>query len=152
MEMLVPDLPPNSPFELFADEAIKILTKRAIRSLQALRETHLQSGDDSVLRDAWDEICVQIQDDQSPLWSASLDTIRAFLTKHCERMPPRDLHSIWRGTDAGFDWLQDVEDGLEDGEIRTYCVEDVVEEVLERVLWKAGDWTNPRIRRYLDRW
>jgi len=66
-------------------------------------------------------------------------------------MPPRDLHSIWRGTDAGVDWLQDVEDGVEDGEGRTYCVEDVVEEVLERVLWKAADWSNRRIQTYLDR-
>ncbi len=144
-------LPPRSPFDVFAGDAIEALTKRTIRSLQALRETHLQSGDDSGLRDAWDEVCVQVQDDFSPLWPAYLDTIRAFLTKHCERMPSRDLHSIWRGTDAGFDWLRDVEDGLEDGEIPTYCIEDVVEEVLENVLEKAGDWTNPRIRRYLDR-
>jgi len=66
-------------------------------------------------------------------------------------MPPRDLHSIWRETDAGLEWLQDVEDGVEDGDGRPYCIEDIVEDLLERVLWKATDWTNPRIRRYLDR-
>jgi len=88
--MPVPDLSPESPFDLFADEAIKVLAKRAIRSLQALRETHLQSGADSGLRDAWDEICVQVQDEESALWEAYLDTIRAFLTRHCERMSTRD--------------------------------------------------------------
>ena len=149
--MPFPHLPPESPFELFAEEAVSILTKRAIRSLQALRETHLHSGDDSGLRDAWDEICVQVQDETSALWPAYLDTVRAFLTKHCERMPPRDLHSIWRGTDAGFDWLQDVEDGVEDGEIQTYCIEDVVGKVLENVLSKAAGWSNRRIQTYLDR-
>lgn len=145
-------LPPRSPFDVFAGEAIEALTRRAIRSLQALRETHLQSGDDTGLRDTWDEICVQVQGEESVFWGAYLDTIRAFLTKHCERVPPLDLHSIWRETDAGLDWQQDVEDGVEDGEVRTYCDEDIVEDLLERVLWKAGDWTNRRIRRYLDRW
>ena len=34
-------LPPRSPFDVFAGEAIESLTKRAIRSLQALRESIL---------------------------------------------------------------------------------------------------------------
>lgn len=85
-------------------------------------------------------------------WNSYLDTIRASLRTHCEKMPSRDLHSIWRETDAGQEWLEAVEDGQEDGEIQTYCDEDIVENLLERALWRAGDWTNRRIRRYQERW
>lgn len=143
---------PESPFDVFADEATAALTVKTIRSLQALRETHLQGGEDSGLRDAWDEICVQVQEEYSVLWEAYTHTMRSILEKHCEKLPPRDLHSIWRRTNGGMDWLQDVEDGVEPDDDRIHCVEDVVEEVLEKVLWKAADWSNPRIRRYLDRY
>ena len=149
--MIDPSFDPESPFDVFADEATRVLTTRTIRSLQALRETHLQSGADSGLRDAWDEICVQVQEEYSLLWEAYAHTIRAVLEKHCDRLPPRDLHSIWRRTGAASDWLQDVEVGLQPDEGQPYCVEEVVEEVMEKILWEAGDWSNHRIRQYLDR-
>ncbi len=153
-------LVPESPLKLFADEATRILTTRTIRSLQALRETHLHAGADSGLRDTWDEICVQVQEEYSPLWEAYAETIRAFLRWHCERMPARDLHSIWRRTDAGYDWqhgMGDWECGEAEARKRLdnqewlYTLDDVVEDLLERLLWKAADWSNRRIRRYIDR-
>ena len=47
-----------------AEQVCQRITRRVIRSLRELVDG-LQSGDDSGLTNAWEEICVQVQGEQS---------------------------------------------------------------------------------------
>jgi hypothetical protein len=62
-----------------AEEAAQRITRKVIAALQGMRDT--LSGDDSELETTWDEICVQIQDEESFFWDTYdeivLDMVRA---------------------------------------------------------------------------
>jgi hypothetical protein len=64
-----------------ASAAYDRLTQSIIRNRQRLTSGEL-SGDDSGLRNVWDEICVQIQYDQSVYWDAYDETTRSVVAAH----------------------------------------------------------------------
>lgn len=51
------------------------ITNQCIVELRKVKET--LSGDDSTLNNAWEEICVQVQDEYSYCWSAYEELIEA---------------------------------------------------------------------------
>jgi hypothetical protein len=59
----------------FAEEICQRLTRKMIDRLQEMKDG-LQSGDGSGLENTWDEICVQIQYEQSIYWDAYDSTVR----------------------------------------------------------------------------
>ncbi len=123
------------------------ITRKAITALQRLTDCKL-SGDDSRLENTWDEICVQVQGDESFAWDAYLDTVKAFLGAEVEKLAAIEREALWLQTEPGCDWLC-----MEEKERDPYpvCNDDIVEYVLhEGVLAEAGRWSNPRIRAYLD--
>lgn len=58
-----------------AEAAAKRIARRVILGLQRMH--HTLSGDDSELVTTWDEICVQVQYEQSFFWDAYDETVRA---------------------------------------------------------------------------
>ncbi|MBI2320562.1 MAG: hypothetical protein HYU88_00290 [Chloroflexi bacterium] len=50
-----------------AERASKRIARRTVVALQRMKDG-LQSGEDSGLRNLWDEICVQMQGQQSVFW------------------------------------------------------------------------------------
>ena len=145
--------PPTTLTESLAREGVRRITHHVIRDLQQLRGGHVQSGADSGLRDVWDEICVQVQFEQSPLWASYVGVLEVIVERHASRVAPTRLYTIWLETDSGQDWLDEIEDASDgESDVRTYCLEDVVEYLRDQVLGLAADWSNVRIRRYLERW
>jgi hypothetical protein len=131
------------------------ICRRVIRTLQGMRDA-LHSGDDSGLRDAWDEFCVQVQSEESVFREAYEDTVRQVIAEEIRRLPPTVRETIWLQTDAGIDWTVEMSDTDEgrpvDRRALPVADEDVVDYLYrEYVLAQAGDWSNPRIRAYLDR-
>ena len=103
---------------LVADLAANVearVTRRVICQLRKI--TTRLSGDDSPLRDAWDEICVQVQGQESVFWSAYLDTIDMTITAFVKDLPQHELAALWLETDRGFDWLFDQDWDDEGAEI-----------------------------------
>lgn len=128
-----------------AKEAVKRLVRCVILELQRMRE--LLSGDDSGLANVWDEICVQKQSEESFLWDAYDDTVRATVEKVLEKVSITEVQAIWLQTDEGEDWLVDNDE--EDSDI-PWFQDDVVEYIMQEVYGVAANWSNRRIRRYLD--
>src|SRR5687768_9725323 len=88
------------------NRALETAVRRTIRELQALKEAIL-SGDDSGLTNTWDEICVQVQFEQSFQWSVYEETAKMLLQRQLEALPILDISAAWLRTDAGFDWVVD---------------------------------------------
>ena len=63
----------------FAMEACERITRKTIRILQKM-DYCLMAGDDSGLTSTWDQVCVQIQGEESGTWEAYESTIEDILT------------------------------------------------------------------------
>ncbi len=130
----------------FADEISERISRKTIYALQKVTDT--LSGDDSVLINAWDEICVQVQYEQSSFWDAYDETVRSFVKTYIEELQPHEKAALWFQTEEGWDWLYDEEGNKEDPPVFD---EDIVQYIVQEYLYvKAGAWTNERIRTYLD--
>ncbi|CEL31708.1 hypothetical protein [Pseudomonas fluorescens] len=127
------------------------LTRRlvvgCIRDLQRMQDC-LLSGDDSPLHSIWEEICVQQQRELSHFWRAYEETITACAEGRIESLQPYELDALWLLTRQGEDWDCEMEDERE-----SYPVfqRDVADYIQDEILNQANNWTNERIRRYLER-
>jgi hypothetical protein len=131
-----------------AEHVARRLTLRAIEDLQSMMEV-LGSGDDSGLESVWEEICVQVQYEQSVMWEAYVETMEGLLFGLVEELPSHEQEALWLVTDTGEEWDCEDEDLRE-----AYPVlhEDTVRYLLnEHLLPEAGRWSNQRISTYLER-
>ena len=133
--------------EEMAARLAKRITRRVVADLQTVRVT--LSGDDSGLENAWEEICVQIQCQDSFFWDAYDDTVRSFVVGRVGLLARDEKDALWLQTEAGFDWRFDHGDNRESVPL----VEDeIVDHLVRKYVYPAAEaWANHRIRRFLDR-
>lgn len=131
-----------------AEQVCRRLTRRLIATLQKMNNG-LLSGEDSGLKNTWDEICTQIQFEESFSWDVYDETVRGLAASDVEKLLPHEREAIWLQTNAADDW------GCEDESRRqAYPVtnEEIVEYLVHEYIYsEAGNWSNQRIRVYLDR-
>jgi hypothetical protein len=130
-----------------AEVACERISRRTIRALQKMAEG-LGSGDDSCLTNAWEEICVQVQGQQSAYWETYEETVRQVLSREVTKLPTYEREAIWLQTREGQDWDAEAEESRD----RYPLVEDQIVEYLkdEHIYSAAADWNNERIRKYLE--
>jgi hypothetical protein len=137
-----------------ADRQCKWICQKTIRFLQKMTEG-MQSGEDSPLESLWDEICVQIQFEQSMFWDFYLDYIQAIIAQEVKKLDAPTTQAIWLQTDAADEFLFRHEEYEEDGDpdeaLEWLCDEDDITNYIlnNYVLSKAADWTNAKIEKYL---
>jgi hypothetical protein len=88
---------------IFAEEIAVRISKKVISALQKIPHTH--SGDDSELINAWDEICVQVQQEYSIMWDAYDYTARSIAISLVEKLKWHERIALWFQTTEGSDWL-----------------------------------------------
>ena len=129
----------------FADEVATRVVNRVVRYLRSITDT--LSGDDSPLTNAWEEICVQVQFEQSICWNVYVETMDLAIEAEIEELQEHEVAAIWFQTSDGEEWgftdSGDREEPLIDKQL-------VVGRIRERLLDKAGEWTNARIRGYIN--
>lgn len=124
----------------------KSMVSRTIRYMQSF--THgLSSGDDSGLKNYWDEYCVQVQDQDSTFKDHYEQLIETFLTAQVAKLAPEQLAALWSQTDEGIDWRFEEEADRVPNPVNST---DVVEHIRRQVESAAGDWSNARIRRFMN--
>ena len=132
----------------FAEEIAERISRKTLSALQKVTDT--LSGDDSELKNAWDEICVQVQDEQSFFWDAYDETVRSFVSGYVEELQSHEKLVLWFQTEEGWDWLYDHGEG--NNEHPPVFVDDILQYLAQEYIYKKADkWTNERIRAYLDR-
>jgi len=103
----------------------------------------MQSGEDTQLKNVWDEVCVQVQGHESVFWEeAYIPTIRNFIVQRLERENSHTKQAIWLQTDEGMEQSDDeAVDAVVDEDV-------IVDYILSSyVLSAAADWTNSRIEK-----
>jgi hypothetical protein len=85
-----------------AEDAAERVTRRVIAALQRL--TSKLSGDDSGLESIWEELCVQMQFQESFAWEAYDETVRANVEEFVADLAPHERDAIWLQTDVGHEW------------------------------------------------
>lgn len=134
-----------------AEAACKRVSRRVIRSLTKMTDG-MWSGDDTPLKNVWDEICVQVQGEESVMWDSHVDYIQSLMLNVLRGIDAATKRAIWLQTDEGIDWSVDSEDQKGDQEQVPFADEDVAEYIVnEFVLSAAADWSNKRIEKYLER-
>lgn len=130
-----------------AEQACQRVTRKIIRDLQELKNG-LLSGDDSGLTNTWEEICVQVQGEESISWSLYGLTLKQLVSREVDRLLPHEREAIWLQTPSGEDW--DAQD--EKSRVEYPVVEDEIVDYLmnEYIYPAAGDWSNKRIRKYVE--
>lgn len=115
----------------------KALVAKVVYDLQKLKgDGYVLSGENSGLKNVWDEICVQIQGEYSFHWEAYESTIFNYIKEHFDNLPDAVKRLI------NYMSLNDELDEMDDSS--------GIREVFNQVLSKASDHTNVRIRTYLD--
>ncbi len=131
-----------------ADEVCSRLTRKLIGTLQSLNNG-LLSGDDSCLKNTCDEICIQVQFQESFYWDVYDETVRRLAASCVENLLPHEREAIWLQTTA-------ADDSFREDELwhHSYPVtnEEIVDYLVDEFVYReAGNWSNRRIRYYLDR-
>jgi hypothetical protein len=124
------------------------ITRRVVRDLQRMDVT--LSGDDSGLKTTWDEVCVQIQYQESVHWEVYEETVRGLVEGYVDELPNYEAEAVWLQTQHGWDW--DCEEP-EDREAQPVVRDHIVEYIIQDCIYvEAGRWSNARIRAFLDRY
>lgn len=139
----------NAEEQIVRALALRLAAKVARKTALALRKMTdtLALGDDTGLENAWEEVCVQIQYEQSVLWDAYEDTIDAIILAHVEKLEQYEMIAIWLQTDEGLSWQADCDDQ----QSPPFSCGEIVEYVRVVHLFDiASKYTNRRILDYLD--
>jgi hypothetical protein len=130
-----------------AGQSARHLTRKVILRLERMKVT--LSGDDSELKTTWDEICAQIQSEESFAWDAYNETVKTLVESYVAELPTHEKEALWLRTDEGIDW--DCEEP-QDREAYPVFEEDVVRYLMSDFVYvEAGRWSNRRIRAFMDR-
>src|SRR5262249_53262429 len=86
-----------------AERQCEHLCRKVILALQKMTDC-LLSGDDSLLKNVWDEMCVQVQGQESGFWEAYLNTLEQLISQQVQPLETTIKQAIWLQTEAGFDW------------------------------------------------
>ncbi|MEB2786380.1 hypothetical protein [Algoriphagus persicinus] len=135
---------PSQVLSVFAQECISKIVSQIIRKLQSFKIT--LSGEDSDLENTWDEICVQLQGEYAYKWDLYEDTVLDLIENEVKKLPFHAQLAIWLETESSYSYDEE-EDDLE----LKYDPSDVCRHIKSIIFQKAGDWSNRRIKRFLER-
>ena len=93
------------------------VVKSGVAALKRKDTEQILSGEDSGLKNVWDEICVQVQSEESVFWGTYLETVEGILLGLVEALNRAERLALWAETDEGWDYVydhRDDEDGCND--------------------------------------
>ena len=151
-------------YENITKSRVEAITKKIVRiviiKLQSYKRDSgmLQSPDDCILCNFWDEICVQAQEEEFVFWSVYEDFILNTVSEVMSgKFVEYDLKMIWLQTDEYWEWsdceFEDEEDLSKyfdnDGFPNAYNKNDVVNYLYHLILNEAANYSNARIEKYI---
>lgn len=132
--------------EALARQVGERLTRKVIAELQRMK-SDLLSGDDSGLQSTWEEICVQVQGEQSFSWDDFPDMVSTLIERSVQELPSYKREALWLQSVEGIDWSYEDEDRRDPDPV---VDKDIIRYLLHDYVFSAAEmWTNARIRAYL---
>ena len=77
--------------------ACENISRTVIRSLTKMTDG-MQSGDGTFLKNIWDEVCVQVQAEESVMWDSYVDTIEVLILDKLAGLDATTKQAIWLQT------------------------------------------------------
>ena len=136
--------------KLISDIAARQCKRIAAKTIRFLKsETNgMQYGDDSGLKNLWDEVCIQVKGEESFLWEVYLEAIESIIRGMTESLDATMRICIWLQTQNGMEWDCEVEPGND----CPFDETDITQHILnEYVLCEANKFKNRRIEKFLER-
>jgi len=130
-----------------AEQARDRVVRAAIRELKCLPAE--LSGDDSGLDNVWEEICVQMQGQQSVEWAAYEITAEQIVSNRLPKLARHERAAMWLQTSNGESWSLDDYDARDRDAVADEA--DVIDHVMEALLGTACDFTGRRVREYVEK-
>ncbi len=141
----------------YATAAREAVVAQAIDALKNCKDT--LSPEDSGLKNVWEEICAQVQGEESCDWDSYLDTMRDFVLIKLEKLPSRDLKALWLKTDEGWSWQYDVNNEepqtnasanqSSDTPSIPFVLDEIAANIVQQLLSLADEYSNKNIDAYL---
>jgi hypothetical protein len=123
------------------------IARQVIRTLQGMTETRM-SGEGSGLTNVWDEVCVQVQFEESVFWDAYAHTVTSLATGEFAKLAEYEKEAVWLQSPEGISWSCEDEGERESAPV--YDPDAIDHLVREFVYAEAGRWSNPQIRKFMD--
>ncbi len=143
----------------FTGLAAKRVAERARTKLRKITDT--LSGDDSGLKNVWEEICVQVQGEESCYWQTYQEVMYDIVRAELESVSKLEKVALWLQTVDGSGWLCDIEEEEQndsgsakrtDVPAAPYDLDAIVEIILDEHLLPMADvYSNRNIERYINR-
>jgi len=143
--------PENRIVSELAEVVCKRIARQTRMALTKMTDCQL-SGEDSPLKNTWEEICVRCQGEESIFGSAYGDTIRSIVREFVQKLQRFEIEAIWLQTDNAFDLTDEEYERENSGEKRPAISESsVVDYIIQNHIYSlAGDWSNKRIREFIE--
>jgi hypothetical protein len=125
-------------FDLYIYHKNQIAGKVVVELQKLNDKDFLLSGEDSGLKNVWEEICVQAQCEYSLYWETYEDTIRNFITDELSNQPP-----VIQELMIHINSLDSTESDEDD-----YF--NCIDEIFDLIIDKAGYFENERIIRFIE--
>lgn len=132
---------------VLANDICEQMCRKVIHYIQNMTYAGL-SGDDSGLKNTWDEICVQLQFERSDYWDVYDHTVIQYTKLLPGSLKEHEKFAIWLQSWEGSGWRG--EDEPEDEEPLIYDDELATHIANEYVYSEAINWSNSRITAYLE--
>lgn len=133
-------------------EIAEIESKKIVRKIILFCQKNTQnllSDEDSGLKNIWDEICVQMQYQESTFWEWYLIFIESYIMEEVKKLNIVIKKTIWLQTMEGIEWEDDEDEEIDHSRV-SIDENDIVQYISRNVLSAACDYTNARIEKYLD--
>ena len=131
------------------------LVIKTVRELQSIKRNSkmMQSAEDGILINLWDEICVQVQGEKSIAWSSYEDFIHTTIYDLLEkRYTMKEYFMLWFLTNEFEECANNCESEDNDFNANTLPpidMQDVVDLIFGEVISSAADYSNTRTEKYL---
>lgn len=135
----------------FADDLSERISKKTILSLKRIKDN--LSGSDTGLKNIWDEVCVQKQDEESFHWDKYEIIIHELISKQIQKLKEHEKLAIWLQTEEGFDWAyKNINHDIENS-ILNFSIQDLSKYISENYVYiEASTFKNKRINKFLARY
>lgn len=131
--------------QTYARELARKVCNKTIKDLRRTKVT--LSGGDTELENVWEEICVQLQNEESIYWDTYVITIKSMIDGIVDGLRDHEIATLWLLTDDADEWLsKEPEDR---GSIPAFQ-SDIVEHLFDDYVCQAAEnYSNSRIRDFL---
>lgn len=122
----------------------KFIVDKVIRALKRQKKL-LLSGEESGLKNLWEEYCVQLQQERSYHFETYIETLKNFIDDEISKQP----QEIQKVLDFSENENFDKEDEFENNEFH-YSRDNAIDEILKEINTISLNFENKNIRKYLD--